>query len=105
MDHYDSEFVLSRFNRLMKDVLTGNWQRTSFEPWEVELLLDIQACSAEMRSRRDLLVRYQKAVQRQLSQRREMPMRLSDYIRHLNHRQAARATPRRESSPLMAALS
>jgi hypothetical protein len=105
MEHYDNEFVVSRFNRLMKDVLTGNWQRTSFEPWEIELLLDIQACSGEMKSRRDLLVRYQKAVQRRMSHRREMPMRLSEYIRQLNERQASRAAMHDASPELATALS
>ncbi len=105
MDNYDNEFVVSRFNRLMKDVMTGNWQRTSFEPWEITLLLDIQACSGEMKGRRDLLVRYQKAVQRRMSQRREMPMLLSDYIRQLNDRQAARNGSRESSTELAAALS
>jgi hypothetical protein len=97
MHHYDNEMVVSRFNRLMKDVISGQWQRTSFESWEIELLLDIEACAGEIRSRRDLLTRYQKAVQRQLAQRREMPMKLSEYVSHLRTRQAARQTRVTES--------
>lgn len=86
----DTDYVLPRFNRLIQDVIKGNWQRTSFEPWEIAILLDIQACEGEIRSRRDLLPRYQKAVQRQLANRRAMPMLLSEYVRHLEVRHASR---------------
>ncbi|MCX6594142.1 MAG: hypothetical protein NTZ56_21725 [Acidobacteria bacterium] len=87
---YDSEVILPRFNRLLQDVIKGSFQRTSFEPWEVELLLDIQACVSEIETRRDLLKRYQKAVQRQLGRRGQRPMLLSEYVESLRSRQLAR---------------
>ncbi|MCX6596008.1 MAG: hypothetical protein NTV70_06545 [Acidobacteria bacterium] len=87
---YDSEVILPRFNRLMQDVIKGSFQRTSFEPWEVELLLDIQGCVSEVETRRDLLKRYQKAVQKQLGRRGQRPMLLSEYVESLRSRQLAR---------------
>lgn len=90
MEFYDSDDVLPRFNRLMQDVIKGDWRRNSFAPWEMALMLDIQACAGEVAARRDLLPRYQKAVQRQLSRRREMPMTLSTYVESLRARQSAR---------------
>ncbi len=87
---YDSEVILPRFNRLMQDVIKGSFQRTSFEPWEVQLLLDIQGCVEEVETRRDLLKRYQKAVQKQLGRRGQRPMLLSEYVESLRSRQLAR---------------
>ncbi len=85
-----SDEILPRFNRLMKDVIAANWTRTSFAPWEVELILDFEACAAERRARRDLMQRYHRAVLRQLQNRREMPMKLSTYIGMLQERQTSR---------------
>jgi len=90
MEFYDSDYLLPRFNRLMQDVIKGDWRRNSFTAWEMALLLDIQACAEEIATRRELLPRYQKAVQRQLSRRREMPMTLSSYVESLRVRQATR---------------
>lgn len=85
-----SDEILARFNRLIQDVMRGDWRRNSFTSWEMELLLDIHACHKELAVRRDLLPRYQKAVQRQLFRRREMPMTLSAYVESLRERQAMR---------------
>lgn len=87
---YDTDAVGVRFNRLIQDVMKGNWQRTQFEPWEIEILLDIQSCADEALQRRDLLPRYQKAVQRQLANRRAMPMKLSEYVAGLKSRRNGR---------------
>ena len=60
----DSDAILAQFNRLMQEVLRGNMHRTTFRPWEVELLLDIESCGLMDSSRRETLRRYQRAVQR-----------------------------------------
>jgi hypothetical protein len=86
----NSDVVLARFQRLMKDVRVGDWQRNCFEPWEIDLLLDIAACHQEIQQRRALLDRYQKAVERRLANHCEMPMKLSEYIASLRARQNAR---------------
>jgi hypothetical protein len=96
---FDSDFVLERFQRLMRDVRLGDWRRNSFAPWEIELLLDIAGCDPEIQRRRALLDRYQKAVERRLANHCELPMKLSEYIAGLKARQHARqaAQKRRES--------
>jgi hypothetical protein len=86
----NSDVVLARFQRLMKDVRQGEWRRNSFAPWEIELLLDIAACDPEIQRRRALLERYQKAVERRLANHCELPMKLSEYIAGLRARQSAR---------------
>lgn len=91
--------ILTRFQRLMKDVRAANWQRTSFDAWEIELLLDIADCSSEFEQRRALLDRYQKAVERRLSNHCEMPMKLSEYIAGLRARHAARTEAQQPARP------
>ena len=54
--------------------------RNSFRPWEIELLLDIEACSLRENNKRDTLRRYQKAVQRQMEKGARLPMKLSEYL-------------------------
>jgi hypothetical protein len=94
---YDSEVILPRFRRLMQDVTRGRWQRNSFESWEIELLLDIEACGPIIAARRDLLPRYQKAVERQLGKRGQLPMKLSEYVESLRARQLSRLGTRVEN--------
>jgi len=62
----DSDAVLSQFNRLIQELLRGNMNRNTFRPWEIELLLDIEACNLRDSSKREILRRYQRAVQRQI---------------------------------------
>jgi len=76
----DSEVILARFNRLMQEILRGSINRNSFYPWEVELLLDMDQCDLRNRNRREVLRRYQRAVQRQLEQGATRPMKLSEYL-------------------------
>jgi len=83
----DSDAMLARFNRLMQDLATGTYTRNSFLPWEVELLLDMQACGGR-RCGNELLKRYQKAVQRDLENGSDRPLKLSEY---LNRCEAKRA--------------
>jgi hypothetical protein len=76
----DSETVLAQFNRLVQELLRGSMHRNSFRPWEIELLLDIEACSLREANKRDTLRRYQKAVQRQMEKGARLPMKLSEYL-------------------------
>ena len=76
----DSDAILAQFNRLIQEVLRGNVQRNTFRPWEVELLLDIEACGLRDASRRETLRRYQRAVQRHMEKGGASPLRLSEYI-------------------------
>lgn len=76
----DSEVVLTRFNKLMHDLLRGTMNRNTFQPWEIELLLDIEACNLKDALGRETLRRYQKAVQRAMEKGARAPMRLSEYL-------------------------
>ena len=76
----DSEARLNRFNRLMQELIRGNMNRNTFQPWEIEILLDIQACQLREPVKRETLRRYQKAVQRSMEKGAPTPLRLSEYL-------------------------
>ena len=50
------------------------------EDLEVELLLDIEGCNLTGSNRREILRRYQKAVQRHLENGGTRPLTLSEYL-------------------------
>src|SRR6266446_1487757 len=76
----DSETVLAQFNRLIQELLRGNMHRNTFRPWEIELLLDIESCNLRETNKRDILRRYQKAVQRHMEKGARLPLKLSEYL-------------------------
>jgi hypothetical protein len=76
----DSDAVLAQFNRLIQELLRGSMNRNTFRPWEVELLLDIEACTLRDSSRRETLRRYQRAVQRHMEKGARLPLKLSEYL-------------------------
>jgi len=41
-DLIELELLRNRFNRLMNELARGEIVRNSFQPWEVEILLDIE---------------------------------------------------------------
>jgi hypothetical protein len=75
----DSSQFLLRFDRLMRDVENGDTSRNSFRPWEIELLVDMQACRLGS-DRRRVLRRYSKAVRRSLERGASSPLKLSEYL-------------------------
>jgi hypothetical protein len=84
----DAETVLAQFNRLIQELLRGNMNRNTFRPWEIDILLDIEACEIRDATRRETLRRYQRAVQRQMEKGASKPMRLSEYLESLRARRA-----------------
>jgi len=76
----DSEARLNRFNRLMQELIRGNMNRNTFQPWEIEILLDIEACQIREPVKRETLRRYQKAVERAMEKGAPTPLRLSEYL-------------------------
>ena len=87
----DSDAVLAQFNRLIRELLRGNMHRNTFRPWEIELLLDIESCSMREASKRDMLRRYQKAVQRHMEKGARLPLKLSEYLQAVK---AKKTTPK-----------
>ncbi len=76
----DPEVVLAQFNRLIQELLRGNINRNCFQPWEIELLLDIEACHLRDANKREVLRRYQKAVQRLMENGAPAPLKLSAFL-------------------------
>jgi hypothetical protein len=79
-DLIELDLMLNRFNRLINELLRGAIVRNSFQPWEVEILLDMDTCGLEPRRRQEILRQYQKAVTKQLETGPGPPMKLSEYL-------------------------
>lgn len=71
---------LAQFNRLIAELLRGKIQRNTFQPWEIEILLDIEGCHLRESSRRETLRRYQKAANRFVERGGRHLLKLSDYL-------------------------
>src|SRR5437016_2223926 len=75
-----NEFMLNRFNRLITELLRGALARNAFQPWEIELLMDLETCALPPRKRENILRQYQKAVVKQLENGPGPPMKISKYL-------------------------
>ena len=75
------ELMLNRFRRLVRDLQRGTISRTHFQPWEVDILLDIANCQLDRGRREETLRRYQQAVERQLENGPGPPMKLSEFLK------------------------
>lgn len=80
MPIHELEARLVHFNRLMAELVRGRIQRTTFQPWEIEILLDIEACDLKDGNRRQVLKRYQRAANRYLDRGGRTILRLSEYL-------------------------
>ena len=76
----NSEVMLTRFNKLLQELVRGTMNRNTFQPWEIEILLDIEACNLREVVKRETLRRYQKAVQRAMEKGARTPFKLSHYL-------------------------
>src|SRR5277367_6925544 len=76
----NSEVLLTRFNKLLQELVRGSMNRNTFQPWEIQILLDIEACQIREPVKRETLRRYQKAVQRAMEKGAPTPLRLSEYL-------------------------
>jgi hypothetical protein len=89
----ESDAVLAQFNRLMQELLRGNMVRNTFRPWEIELLLDIEGCNLRDSSRREMLRRYQRAVQRQMEKGAKAPLKMSEYLESVRAKRQPQPVP------------
>jgi len=87
----DSEVIMNRFNKLLQELIRGNMTRNTFQSWEIDILLDIEACQLREVVRRETLRRYQKAVQRAMEKGAPTPFKLSEYLS--NKKSAAEPDP------------
>ena len=76
----DLELIINRFNRLVKELLQGKVQRTCFQPFEVELLVDLEECGLTPSRRDEVLRRYQRAVTKQLEKGQMPPVRFAEFL-------------------------
>ena len=79
-EYEQRERQLNRFRRLMTELLHGEMNRNTFEPWEVELLLDFETCQLPSRRRTEILRQYHRAVERQLEIGLGPPIKLSHFL-------------------------
>ena len=79
-DLVEQELMLNRFNRLMGELMRGAIVRNLFQPWEIDLLLDIESCPLNRRRRPEIMRQYQKAVERQMEAGPGPPMKLSVFL-------------------------
>jgi hypothetical protein len=77
---HELEARLHQFNKLMQELLRGRIQKNTFQPWEVEILLDIEACELKDSNRREILRRYQKAANKYLDRGGRTLLKLSEYL-------------------------
>jgi hypothetical protein len=80
LETQNSEAVLTRFNKLMQELVRGTMNRNTFQPWEIEILLDIEICNLREPVKKETLRRYHKAVQRAMEKGAPVPFRLSQYL-------------------------
>jgi hypothetical protein len=86
----DTAQIVLRFKRFMREVENGAVLRNSFQPWEVELLMDLDQCTLRA-NRRRLLRRYQKAAVRSLEGGAPRPLKLSEYLARTRTRRSQAA--------------
>jgi hypothetical protein len=79
-DPIERELTLQRFHRLITEVLQGGTRRTVFQPWEVELLLDIANSGLDPRRKGARLRQYMRAVRKQLESGPGPPMKFSEFL-------------------------
>jgi hypothetical protein len=60
--------------------MRGVLARNSFQPWEVEILMDLENCQLDRRRRLDILRQYQRAAERQIAGCDGPPMKLSEFL-------------------------
>ncbi len=58
--------TLAQFNLLMEELLRGGLARTTYRPWEIAILLDLEACRLRGAAKMRALREYQDAVQAEL---------------------------------------
>jgi hypothetical protein len=84
MEEPGSDEVLAQFNRLIEELLGRNLHRSTFQPWEIVILVDMAACYWNgFSKRRSILREYQKAVQQQMQAGARAPLKLSEYMASL----------------------
>jgi hypothetical protein len=94
------EYRLASLDRLIADLISGQFRRTTFQPWEIEFLLDIQSCHLGELDKKKLLKRYQKAAHRWCDRGGRTLLLLSDYLAKRHRRTPVNGSFAPDSAPL-----
>lgn len=97
---HELERRLTYFDSLIAELAAGEIRRTTFEPWEVEVLLDIQSCQTEDGNKKEMLRRYQRAAHRWLERGGRTILLLSDYLAKRHRRTPVHGALAPDSAPL-----
>ena len=81
----DSNAVLAQFSLLMGEILGGSLRRNKFQPWEVEILLEIESCQLRGSDMREALSEYQDVVQAEIEKGAHLPLKFSDFVERREH--------------------
>jgi len=76
----DRDLMISRFERLMTELIRGGTNRTVFQPWELEILLDMNECRFDPVAQIAVLRQYRQTVIRELETASGPPMKLSEFL-------------------------
>jgi hypothetical protein len=79
-DLVSRELMWNRFRRLMGEIRRGAILRQEFQPWEIDVLRDIESCHLRSRRKERILQQYQRAVEHQLEMGPGPPMKLSEFL-------------------------
>jgi hypothetical protein len=85
-----SDAVAVRFNRLIRSVLDGDLKGNSFQPWELEIILDLERWPLPQAEFRRAILRYQRYGNRCLCKGAAVPQTISDYFQHVRSWATAR---------------
>lgn len=89
-DLVDRELMFSQFHRLVTELIRGGTKRNSFQPWEVEILVDIETCDIDPKRRIGTLRQYVREVRRQLDTGPGPPMKFSEFLQRRRTRRPSR---------------
>lgn len=78
-DEGGSSLLIAKFDRLIQDLITGQIQRSKFSAWEMEILLDFEACGLSVKHLA-LVDAYCEAVHRQIAAGAAQPLKFSEFL-------------------------
>jgi len=99
---FELESRLGYLDGLVTDLIVGQFRRTTFQVWEVELLLDIQACNLGDLNKREVLKRYRKAAHRWFDRGGRTLLLLSEYLAKRHRGTPVNGSYAPETAPLAA---
>ncbi len=97
---FELESRLNSLDKLIADLISGQFRRNTFQPWEIAILLDIQACNLGDANKKELLRRYQKAAHRWFDRGGRTMLLLSDYLAKRHRRSPVNGGYAPDTAPL-----